>query len=280
MRFAHKTIGFAAVTAISALGAVAVPVAGVHATTQMAPRAAQTAYTVTLTAPKTATLGDYVTIKAVVKTKANGKRASLVTVQLQRKIVGTSWTTVQADDTDKKGVATFLLPFSSKTQYRAKIAATSTIKGVTSAVRTTQAKGSPTIRALVKSETAKCVKSVQKIAKERAAFSKAHGNDVGKLTDPTAITSRIGEGSPIYGSATGDLDWIKFDIGCGTTYKPDAFLAGNGAYVSIQRKIDGKWTEVLSYQQLMCDQADHKGIPLDLEPVCTLPDGTLRMVQP
>jgi hypothetical protein len=101
------------------------------------------------------------------------------------------------------------------------------------------------------------------------------------LKDPTAITSRIGEGSPIYGSASAEgSNWIKFDTGCGTTYKPDEFLAGGAGSISLQKKIDGKWTEVLGYQQLMCEQADHKGIPLDLEPVCTQPDGTLRMVLP
>ncbi|MDR1295750.1 MAG: hypothetical protein LBK59_12510 [Bifidobacteriaceae bacterium] len=273
MRFATKTITLTAVTAVAALGALAVPVAAAHA--------APSPYTVTLTAPGTASLGEYVSIKAVVKTTATGKRASLVTVQLQRKIVDTSWTTVETDDTDKKGTATFLLPFSSKTQYRVKVAATSTTQGITSKAKTTQVKGSATIRAFAESETATCVKIVRKLAKDRAADAKTHGNDVGTLKDPTAIRSRIGEGSPIYTSGmTGGVDWIKFDTGCGTSYKPDEYLAGGGGSISIQRKVNGKWTEVINYQQLMCDQADHAGIPLDLAPVCTLPDGTIRLPLP
>ncbi|MDR1151751.1 MAG: hypothetical protein LBK72_04625 [Bifidobacteriaceae bacterium] len=276
MRFTHKTIAFAAVMAVGTLGAVAVPVAGVHATTQAAPRAAQSAYALTLTAPKTATLGDYVTIKAVVTAKATGKRAPLVTVQLQRKIVGTPWTTIQADDTDKKGVASFLLPFSSTTHYRATIAATSTSKGVTTPVKTTQVKGGTYLRTIVAAQTAKCVKEVPKYAKRR---SKADPS-VGTLKDLTAITSGVGMGHPV-GVVTHDgVEWVRFGVGCGTTYKPDEYLASGAGSYTLQKLVDGKWTEVVSYQQLLCDQADHKGIPPALEPVCVLPDGTLRLILP
>ncbi|MDR1295751.1 MAG: hypothetical protein LBK59_12515 [Bifidobacteriaceae bacterium] len=272
MRFTSKTLTVAAATAIAALSVMVVPVAGAYSAVQVAP----SPYTLTLTAPKSAATGEYVKVKAVVTTTRDAKRASLVTVELQRKIVGTSWTTVATDDTNKKGVAKFVLPFSSKTQFRARVAGTSTTKPVMSATRTTTIKSGTIVRSVVEAETAKCVASVTKYAKARSKADPSKG----ALKDPTAITSLVA-----WRYMTGAMDaagtqWIKLDAGCGTTYKPDAYLASGGGSISIQKQIDGTWTEVVNFQQLTCDQADHMGIPVALAPVCALPDGTIRMPLP
>ncbi|MDR1428027.1 MAG: hypothetical protein LBJ08_09795 [Bifidobacteriaceae bacterium] len=221
---------------------------------------------VVVAAPKQGALGKKVTVTVTVT--QSGKAISGVTVRLQRKIVDTSWTSIDSAKTAKSGKATFKVQLQSDTQYRAKVPASAGVGAATSGAVTTAVEGNQDQRAIVQAAAKKCVAQIRKMGPtfKKQGFA---------VADMTALYG-VYDLSQILVVGT----YAFVNEGCSSTDKDDSMRIGGG-YASFQRKVAGVWKESFGTQaELSCSQVDGQGWPSSIVASCAIKDGASRTPKP